>query len=252
MKRLLGLLLLASSALAGDINSSLPVILTSPVPLPVLQSGTWTTGRTWTLGSGTDSVTTFQGTSPWVTNITQIGSSAIVTGTGVSGAGIPRVTVSNDSNVLATQSGTWTIQQGATPTSLANAWPVKPTDGTTAITVKAASTASAYTDTALVITDRPDNVGTPTQTSISCAATSTTLLAASTATNFILVRNPTTATVTIWINVAGAAAVVGAPSLDLAPGSEANFFAEGSGFLPTSAMTCISSGTASSVTLVYK
>lgn len=42
-------------------------------------------------------------------NITQFGNSNVVTGTGTGGAGIPRVTVSNDSNVLATQSGTWNI-----------------------------------------------------------------------------------------------------------------------------------------------
>jgi hypothetical protein len=37
-------------------------------------------------------------------NVTQYGSTNISTGTGASGAGIPRVTVSNDSNVLVTQS----------------------------------------------------------------------------------------------------------------------------------------------------
>jgi hypothetical protein len=47
-------------------------------------------------------------------NVTQFGGSAVVTGTGASGSGIPRVTVSNDSNVLATQSGTWTVQPGNT------------------------------------------------------------------------------------------------------------------------------------------
>jgi len=56
--------------------------------------------------SGT--VTANQGTSPWLDNVTQFGSTNISTGTGASGAGIPRVTVSNDSNILATQSGTWT------------------------------------------------------------------------------------------------------------------------------------------------
>jgi len=56
----------------------------------------------------------FQGTSPWADNITQFAGAAVVTGTGVSGVGIPRVTVSNDSNVLATQSGTWTVQPGNT------------------------------------------------------------------------------------------------------------------------------------------
>lgn len=52
-------------------------------------------------------------------NVSQFGGSSIVTGTGTSGSGIPRVTVSNDSNILATQSGTWTVQQGAPPWSVA-------------------------------------------------------------------------------------------------------------------------------------
>lgn len=63
--------------------------------------------------SGT--VTANQGTSPWIENVSQFGGSAVVTGTGAGGAGIPRVTVSNDSNILATQSGTWTVQQGSPP-----------------------------------------------------------------------------------------------------------------------------------------
>ena len=79
--------------------------------------------------SGSWIVTSNQGTSPWVTNITQFGSNNVVTGTGTSGVGIPRVTVSNDSNILATQSGTWTVAQGA-PNTLANKWPVQVTDGT--------------------------------------------------------------------------------------------------------------------------
>jgi hypothetical protein len=72
-------------------------------------SGTFTVGGT---------VTANQGTSPWVENVSQFGGSAVVTGTGASGAGIPRVTVSNDSNVLATQNGTWTVQQGTPPWSV--------------------------------------------------------------------------------------------------------------------------------------
>lgn len=44
----------------------------------------------------------------WNDNIAQFGGNNVVTGTGASGSGIPRVTVSNDSNVLATQSGNWT------------------------------------------------------------------------------------------------------------------------------------------------
>lgn len=47
-------------------------------------------------------------------NVAQFGGTNVVTGTGASGSGIPRVTVSNDSNVLTTQSGTWTVQPGNT------------------------------------------------------------------------------------------------------------------------------------------
>lgn len=47
---------------------------------------------------GTAAVT--QSTSPWVDNITQFGGTNLSTGTGPGGAGIPRVTVSNDSSVL--------------------------------------------------------------------------------------------------------------------------------------------------------
>jgi hypothetical protein len=56
-----------------------------------------------TLGiSGTVDVT--QSTSPWVVNTTQFGSTNVSTGTGASGAGIPRVTISNDSSLAANQS----------------------------------------------------------------------------------------------------------------------------------------------------
>lgn len=69
--------------------------------------------------SGT--VTANQGGAPWSSNITQFGGVAISTGTGASGTGIPRVTVANDSNILATQSGTWTVQQGTPPWSIVGA-----------------------------------------------------------------------------------------------------------------------------------
>lgn len=49
--------------------------------------------------SGTVAVT--QSTTPWVDNISQFGGSNVVTGTGVSGAGIPRVTVASDSSITA-------------------------------------------------------------------------------------------------------------------------------------------------------
>jgi hypothetical protein len=55
--------------------------------------------------SGT--ITANQGTAnatPWNENIAQFGGSAVVTGTGASGSGIPRVTISNDSSLAANQS----------------------------------------------------------------------------------------------------------------------------------------------------
>lgn len=70
-----------------------------------IQSGTWTVA---------------QGSPPWTSNITQFGGSNVSTGTGAGGAGIPRVTVSNDSNVLATQSGTWNIGTVTAVTSITN------------------------------------------------------------------------------------------------------------------------------------
>jgi hypothetical protein len=55
--------------------------------------------------SGT--VTANQGSAnatPWNENVAQFGGSAVVTGTGASGSGIPRVTLSNDSSLAANQS----------------------------------------------------------------------------------------------------------------------------------------------------
>lgn len=49
-----------------------------------------------------------QASGPWTSNVTQFGSSNVATGTGASGAGVPRVTVSNDSSVLTPITGTAT------------------------------------------------------------------------------------------------------------------------------------------------
>ena len=97
--------------------------------------------------SGTVSVT--QGTSPWVDNITQFGSNPVVTGTGASGLGIPRVTVSNDSNILATQSGTWNINNISGTISL-------PTGAATSANQTTANT------TLSTIATNTTNAGTPT------------------------------------------------------------------------------------------
>src|SRR5207237_1731340 len=67
-------------------------------------------------------------------NVAQFGGAAAGTGTGAGGSGIPRVTVSSDSQV-------------------------KPWDGTNTVTVKAASTTPVATDTALVVGFSPNTLG---------------------------------------------------------------------------------------------
>jgi len=112
----------------------------------------------------TTSVT--QGTSPWVSNVTQFGSSNVVTGTGTSGAGIPRVTVSSDSSLAVnnaagasavniqdggnsiTVDGTVTANQG-TANTVGNAWPIKLTDGTDTAAVEALGNVYSATDSRL-------------------------------------------------------------------------------------------------------
>jgi len=103
--------------------------------------------------SGT--VTANQGGAPWSQNITQFGGVNISTGTGASGTGIPRVTVSNDSNILATQSGTWTVQPGNTANT--TPWLTTINQGGNSAAVKAASTAAVATDPALVVAISPNN-----------------------------------------------------------------------------------------------
>jgi len=76
------------------------------------QSGTWNIGTVTTLtgitnalpaGSNTIGAVT-QASGPWTNNVTQFGGTNISTGTGASGSGIPRVTISNDSSLAANQS----------------------------------------------------------------------------------------------------------------------------------------------------
>lgn len=91
------------------------------------------------IGNVSDSLKVYstQGTSPWVTSRNWT------------------LGFSTDA-VTSYQGGTWTVQQGATPTSVGNAWPFKLTDGTNTTAVKAASTAPAATDPAAVVVQSPN------------------------------------------------------------------------------------------------
>lgn len=76
----------------------------SNATLAVTQSGVWSTGRTWTLSSGTDSVaavqsgswTVQQGGAPWAENITQLAGTGVAVGSGVVTAGTLRTTLATD------------------------------------------------------------------------------------------------------------------------------------------------------------
>lgn len=69
-------------------------------------------------GGGGGPVT--QSTSPWVDNVSQFGGSNVVTGTGASGAGIPRVTISSDSSLSLTNPATiYSNQQTCTASAVA-------------------------------------------------------------------------------------------------------------------------------------
>lgn len=92
--------------------------------------------------------------------------------------------------------------------------------------------------------------GTPVQVSVSCGTGSTTFLAASTATTFILIKVPASAANAVWFNYTGTAAVTASPSVDIAAGGS-QVWGSGTGYLPTAQINCIASS-ATTVTLVYK
>ncbi len=90
-------------------------------------------------------------------------------------------------------------------------------------------------------------VGTPTEATVSCGTGSTTFLAAAAASQFILIKVPASATVPVWFNFAGAAAVAAPPSVDLAAGASSSW----TSFVPTAQINCLATS-ATSVTVVYK
>ena len=92
-----------AAAIAGswpvEVTDGTNILGTSAHPIRIDPTGTTTQPVSGTLTTTPPSNAS--------TNITQFGGVAISTGTGASGTGIPRVTVSNDSVISATQSGVW-------------------------------------------------------------------------------------------------------------------------------------------------
>jgi hypothetical protein len=192
-----GALQVAGTGVAGTPNAGVMSIQGVSGGTAVTISGTVTT-------SGTTAVT--QSTSPWVDNITQFGGTNISTGTGASGAGIPRVTVSNDSNILATQSGTWNITNvsgtislptGASTSALQSSVQGSATGGTAATSSQLAggiynSTPPTLTNgqqAALQFTSAGALVTSATSTTITSSTSTLTSVAAATSSTSLLASN---------------------------------------------------------------
>lgn len=131
-------------------NSSPVVIASDQSAIPASQSGTWTAGRTWSLLNSTDSVNAVQ-SGAWTTGRTW----SLASGT---------------DSIASVQSGSWTtgrtwtlaagtdaetVTQGPAAVT-SGAWPIKVSDGTSVTAVKAASTAPAAADPALVVALSPN------------------------------------------------------------------------------------------------
>jgi len=93
----------------------------------------------------------------------------------------------------------------------------------------------------------PLTYGVPTQVTVTCGASSTTLLAAGLAKNMVRVAVPAGG-VTVWFNWAGAAATAAPPS-DPIPAGTAVWWVD---FVPSTAITCIAASGTQAVTLVYQ
>jgi hypothetical protein len=115
----------------------------------------------------------------------------------------------------------------------------------------ATNQASQLTAEQQIATNTALRSGTPNQVSVTCGASSTALLAASTATVFLKVHVPATAANIVWINWAGVAAVAAAPSESISPGGSVNWTNGPAGYLPTSAVYCIAAASVT-VTVEYK
>lgn len=100
--------------------------------------------------SGSVSVSNF----PAVQPVSDNGGSLTVDGTVTANAGTGTFTV--DGTVAATQSGTWTVQPGNTANT--TPWLTRPSDGTNSAAIKAASTAAAASDPALVVSVSPNSL----------------------------------------------------------------------------------------------
>lgn len=153
-------------------------------------------------------------------------------------------------NVAVGGGGVVTVADGADVTQGAIADSAATAGGTGTVSAKLRETTSLLNSILTSVSSAlPAPAGTPTQTSVACGTGSTTFLAASTATQFIMIKVPQTAANAVWFNFAGNAAVAAAPSVDIPVGGSLLWGA--TSFLPTTQINCIASAS-TTVTLMYK
>jgi hypothetical protein len=158
-----------------------------------------------TIASNQSALSVTQSGAPWSENITQFGGNAVATGTGISGVGVPRVTVANDSKV--------------------QIW-----DATNTATVKAASTAAVATDTAVVVAISPNSTAPKTYpnsggSGSAAAATVSTVITLSAPANAVgfFLQNDGTGTSTAAIRWAIGRTATTTLGQELQPGQDTGF-----------------------------
>jgi hypothetical protein len=132
--------------MAGVYNSSLPAPSSGQtVGIQLDSSGRILVGSIAGTVTVSGTVTANQGGSNWSTNVAQFGGNNVVTGTGASGNGIPRVTVSNDSEVQLWDgsNGPVAVDNNATSKALATANKMTSSSGGTRSRIKSAASTNS-------------------------------------------------------------------------------------------------------------
>jgi hypothetical protein len=214
--------LVASTNQALDCDISALVAFRVRLSPQITGTGTVNVSISASSEPSTPDVSVQQATSPWLDNVTQFGSNNVVTGTGASGVGIPRVTIANDSSLAANQSVNLNQVAGAAP-SATNPLFVGIADGTNgAAAVKAASTSAAAADKSLVVQLSPNqpNLTTPLNTqpagfaslvAFQQAVTASAVVLASNATHGFCVKALPTNAITVFIGPTGVTTGTGYP-----------------------------------------
>jgi hypothetical protein len=179
---------LTGLGVAGTGSLRVAVSSDSTYTVAATQSGIWNIGSITTLPGVTQSGTwtvqpgNTQNTTPWLVSASAGGNTAAVKAASTAAAATDPalvVAISPNNTVAATESGTWTVQPGNTAN--ATPWLFSPSTGGNTAAVKAASTAAAAADPALVVAISPNNtIPVSLQTAASGGATPVHYLSAAT------------------------------------------------------------------------